>query len=60
VKTREITPFGLRMQSELKKKAKESAQLNGRSLNSEINFQLARIYFPGRYKCDKEDGGSNE
>ncbi|KSV84563.1 hypothetical protein N183_12110 [Sinorhizobium sp. Sb3] len=31
-----IAPFGLRMQPELKERIKESAELNGRSMNAEI------------------------
>jgi len=35
--------FKLRIQPELKRKTEESAQLNGRSINSEVNYQLARV-----------------
>jgi hypothetical protein len=35
-----ITPFGLRLQPDLKRKIEEAAKRNGRSLNSEIAARL--------------------
>ena len=43
--SRDINPFGLRMPPELREAAEKSAGENGRSLNSEIVFQLRRLYF---------------
>jgi predicted HicB family RNase H-like nuclease len=53
MKMNKIKPFGVRMQPELKRKVEESAQLNGRSINAEINFQLTRLYFPERFKKEE-------
>lgn len=39
---RDIAPFGLRMQMELKEKLDREAKINGRSLNSEIVDRLRR------------------
>ncbi|NRA15180.1 MAG: Arc family DNA-binding protein [Oceanospirillaceae bacterium] len=50
MKAKQIPPFGLRMQSDLKRKIEESAQLNGRSQNAEVVYQLTRLYFPERFK----------
>ena len=35
-----ITPFGLRLRPELKKRVEEAARANGRSLNAEITARL--------------------
>lgn len=35
-----ITPFGLRLQPDLKRRVEEAAKLNGRSLNAEIAARL--------------------
>lgn len=42
--SRDINPFGLRMPPQLRASAERSAEQNGRSLNSEIVFQLQRVY----------------
>ena len=39
-KTSEITPFGLRLQPELKRRLEEAAKANGHSLNNEIANRL--------------------
>ncbi len=54
MKVNKIKPFGLRMQPELKRKVEESAQLNGRSMNAEIVYQLTRLHFPERFKKEQE------
>lgn len=43
---RNINPFGLRMQPELRAKLEESARANGRSLNAEITARLEHSYTP--------------
>jgi len=42
--SRDINPFGLRMPPEVREAAERSAHENGRSLNSEIVYQLRRAY----------------
>lgn len=54
MRQKQIPPFGVRMKPELKRKIEESAQLNGRSKNSEIVYQLQRVYFPERFKQEEE------
>lgn len=39
-----IAPFGLRMPPAIRRLVKRAAKVNGRSMNSEINYQLGRIY----------------
>lgn len=39
-KMADITPFGLRMQTEIKEKLEREAKINGRSLNAEIVTRL--------------------
>ena len=41
-KVASITPFGLRMQPELKQQIEEQARANGRSLNAEIVWRLEK------------------
>jgi hypothetical protein len=41
-KVANITPFGLRMQPELKRRVEAAAKANGRSLNSEIVARVER------------------
>ncbi len=40
MKKREIMPFGLRMQPELRKKAEEEARQNRHSLNTEVEMLI--------------------
>lgn len=40
--SRDINPFGLRMQPDLRGALELSAELKGRSLNAEITYRLAR------------------
>lgn len=40
MKRRDITPFGLRMQPELREKAKSEAEQNRRSMNTEIEMLI--------------------
>lgn len=40
MQTREIKPFGVRMQPELKRLLQNLAKENGRSLNSEVIYRL--------------------
>jgi hypothetical protein len=42
--SRDITPFGLRMPTELKARVDEAAAANGRSINSEILDRLSRSF----------------
>lgn len=42
--TRDIAPFGLRMQSDLKERVKEAAKSNNRSMNAEIVATLEEKY----------------
>lgn len=41
---RDIAPFGLRMQIDLREKLEREAKINGRSLNSEIVDRLRRSF----------------
>ncbi|WP_084332699.1 Arc family DNA-binding protein [Marinobacterium jannaschii] len=50
MRQKQIPPFGVRMQPDLKRKVEESAHRNGRSMNSEIVYQLTKLYFPERFK----------
>ena len=43
-KVANITPFGLRLQPELKRRVEEAARANARSLNSEIAARLERSF----------------
>jgi hypothetical protein len=43
-KVASITPFGLRLRSELKRRLDAAAKANGRSLNSEIAARLERSF----------------
>lgn len=42
--SRDIAPFGLRMQPELKKQVEKAARASGRSLNAEICHRLAQSF----------------
>lgn len=55
MKQKQLNPFGLRINPELKRKVEESAHLHGRSMNSEIIYQLNRKYFPERFKQEEEE-----
>jgi hypothetical protein len=48
-----ITPYGLRLPAPLKRAVKKAAKGNGRSMNSEIIYQLERVY------CAPEAAGSS-
>lgn len=57
--SRDVAPFGLRMQPELKKQVEESATANGRSINAEIvtrlksSFEMAASFpFPVQQAID--------
>ena len=53
MRKKQIPPFGLRMEPELKRKIETSAHLNGRSINAEIIYQLRRIYCPELFKHEE-------
>jgi len=53
MRKKQIAPFGVRMDSELKRKIEESASFNSRSMNAEIIHQLRKIYFPERFGGEK-------
>lgn len=46
--SRDIPPYGLRMPPDLKAALERSAELNGRSLNAEINSRLLSSINDGR------------
>jgi len=48
-RTRDINPFGLRMQSDLKERLDREAKISGRSLNAEIVHRLLLSF-------DNQDG----
>ena len=50
MRKKQVSPFGVRMDAELKRKIEESAQFNSRSMNAEIIHQLRKIYFPERFE----------
>ena len=50
MKKKQIAPFGVRMEADLKRKIEESAHLNSRSMNAEIIHQLRKVYFPERFR----------
>ena len=43
-KVANITPFGLRLQPELKRRVEDAARANGRSLNAEIAARLEKSF----------------
>ena len=46
MKTREITPFGVRIPPDLKSQVKDAAAREGRSMNAQIVQHLRTIYQP--------------
>lgn len=46
MKTREITPFGVRIPPDLKAQVKDAAAREGRSMNAQIVQHLRSIYQP--------------
>jgi hypothetical protein len=53
--SRQSEQYPLRLPSDLRAQIKTSAQRNGRSINSEIVFQLTKIFSDNRAETQKAD-----
>lgn len=49
---RNIPPFGLRLQPDLKKRMDDEAERQGKSLNLVISEALEKLFVPGRYDLE--------